>query len=443
MDRLTRFFGLVKNEYIKILRKISTKIMIVLIILGAFALSGLMLIVSKTTNNSNDYMYSQEQINDSISWLDTTQPDNYQARKNAYQFLLDNGVQSDDWRMEQVFSLDDDSLTTDYINSAMNIIKTNDDKAFIQFQLDNATLSGDKWSDTYRLENNIGLTTEFDEQNTIVENVKYSKNQLDMIDTSSQSISSEKTKLENAITLGIYQLDNAVYKNTANMGVNSMGGSEMGFWDVFTMSPELVSLVGLLIIVIAGASVATEFHQGTIKFLLINPVKRWKILLSKYFTCITIGYIFIIILYVVCIPAIGLLHGFDGLNIPYLYVEDGYVHQMSSFLYVAKQFLFNSIDVVVMASLAFAISSLIRSSALAIGVSVFFMFAGTTITALLSQLGQDWGRYLIFANTDISGIINGNSLFPQHTVGFALIVIVAHMAVFLLTAWDGFTKRNV
>lgn len=44
--RLARFFRLVKNEYIKVFKKLSTKIMIVLIIICALGLSGIALLQS-------------------------------------------------------------------------------------------------------------------------------------------------------------------------------------------------------------------------------------------------------------------------------------------------------------------------------------------------------------------------------------------------------------
>ena len=100
-------------------------------------------------------------------------------------------------------------------------------------------------------------------------------------------------------------------------------------------------------------------------------------------------------------------------------------------------------EMVVMSTLAFAISSLVRSTALAIGVSVFTMCIGSTVTQLLGQLGQDWARFLVFANTDLASISKGYSIFAQHSLTFAVGVLIAHMVVFLLTAWDGFTKRSV
>ena len=52
--RLARFFRLVKNEYIKVFKKLSTKIMIVLIIICALGLSGIALF-AKHNMESNNY----------------------------------------------------------------------------------------------------------------------------------------------------------------------------------------------------------------------------------------------------------------------------------------------------------------------------------------------------------------------------------------------------
>ncbi|MCS0542579.1 ABC transporter permease, partial [Aeromonas veronii] len=53
-------------------------------------------------------------------------------------------------------------------------------------------------------------------------------------------------------------------------------------WNFMTVAAEIVSLITLFTIVVGASSVASEFTWGTIKLLLIRPVSRAKILLSKY-----------------------------------------------------------------------------------------------------------------------------------------------------------------
>ena len=96
-----------------------------------------------------------------------------------------------------------------------------------------------------------------------------------------------------------------------------------------------------------------------------------------------------------------------------------------------------------MTTMAFMISSMMRSSALAIGIGVAALLGGSMVVALLAQLGCDWGRYLIFANMYLSQAATGSTVFPNQTLGFSVAVLAVHMVIFLLTAYDGFTRREV
>ena len=447
MVRLGKFFSLVHNEYIKIFKKTSTKIMLVLILLGAFAFSGFMLLILKTSSYLVDYESDfRNSIQSNIDELKQTKPEGYEKDIEIYQLVLDENMEIEDWRYSALDSIVEVPEVPDADkDKIISFVKNKDDKGYCEYKSKNAENESEKWAYEYRVQHNIGLTDEYKDQNKLIDEAENCKMSLAVTSEGND----EYNNLKDRETLALYQLEHEIYINTADYsGLSDVdvfmdSSGESNFWIAFMNVSSLVSFVGLLMIVIAGGSVSSEFSQGTIKFLLINPVKRWKILMAKYFSCITIGYIMLVITYIISIPAVGIIHGFNEMSAPYLYVKAGEVHQMSSFLFVARQFLVNSVQVVVMATMAFAISSLVRSSALAIGVSVFAMFAGNTITGILSQLKQDWARYLVFSNVDLLGISQGNSLFPQQTVGFAVCVLAAHMVVFLLTAWDGFTKKSV
>lgn len=204
----------------------------------------------------------------------------------------------------------------------------------------------------------------------------------------------------------------------------------------------MIGVVSMIIIIFAGSSIANEFSTGTVKFLLINPVKRWKIFLSKYVTILSMSIMLVLAFFVTNTLCSGLFFGLSDIIAPYLYVSNGAVHSLPGLLFILWQYLLGSVNLVVMGTLAFAISSLLRNSAVAIGVSVFVMLAGSTIIAFMSALQLDWARFFIFANTDLNAIINGSSSFPNMTVGFSLSVIAVHMIIFFLTAWDGFMRRE-
>lgn len=440
---MARFFRLVKNEYIKVFKKLSTKIMIVLIIICALGLSGIALFAKHNMESNNYSSYDATgDYQETIDWLKNTNGDPNEIA--MWQYLIDNDIDSDDWRYDVLSAVFADG--TGDMSGIKKYLDDNDWRGFCQYRLDNDILTeGEKWEYQYRLDKDISFDKSNEKKNDLIMTVANAKNTIATMGDAKSDGQNSRAKLEDNIKLALYQLDNDKLDNTANQMTlfETSEPEQITFWTVFLTSTSLVTVVALLAIVIAGGIVSSEFSQGTVKFLLINPVKRWKILMSKYFTVITVGYIMLCILFVVMIPITGLMLGFDGFSTPYIYVSGGEVKEMPTLLYAAEQYLMKSVEMVVMSTLAFAISSLVRSTALAIGVSVFTMCIGSTVTRLLGQLGQDWARFLVFANTDLASISKGGSIFAQHSLTFAVGVLIAHMVVFLLTAWDGFTKRSV
>ena len=110
----------------------------------------------------------------------------------------------------------------------------------------------------------------------------------------------------------------------------------------------MINVISLAIIIIAGASIANEFSSGTIKFLLINPVKRSKIFLSKYVMILTLSVFLILGFYVVNVLCAGILFGFDSITSPYLYAVDGAIHQMPGLSFVLWKYLLGSVNLIVM-----------------------------------------------------------------------------------------------
>lgn len=438
-----------KNEYIKVFRKLSTKIMIVLIILAAFALSGIALIGKMSMENYTQEEYGSdiEEYQSNIDWLEKTQPEGYELEVAMWQYLIDNDITWEDWRYGVLMTMFSDTGAGSDISGVAEYLDNNDWRGYCEYMLASGELAeGDRWEYQYRVDNDVSFDKSNEKKNDIIREVNGAKTSLAALGEGGQTEGETgRAELENIVSVGLYQLENNKLDNAASAPslFETSKPEEVNFWSVFLQSTSLITVVALLVIVVAGGTVSSEFSQGTIKFLLINPVKRWKILMAKYFTAITVGYIMLAILFAAMIPVTGLMHGFDGFSTPYIYVSGGEVKEIPTLLYAAEQYLLGSVEMVVMSTLAFAISSLVRSTALAIGVSVFLMGVGSTVTVLLNQLGQDWARFLVFANTDLAAMAQGESMFAQHSLTFAVCVLAAHMAVFLLTAWDGFTKRSV
>ena len=122
--------------------------------------------------------------------------------------------------------------------------------------------------------------------------------------------------------------------------------------------------MGLLIIIIAGSIVASEFSNGTIKFLLINPRSRGKILTSKYITVITAGLVMIVLCFIVSLLTAGLMFGFGEAGATYVKTTAGETTAVPGILYIFGQYMLKGVYVLVMATFSFALSSLVKSSSL-------------------------------------------------------------------------------
>ncbi|UKS25112.1 ABC transporter permease [Paenibacillus sp. HWE-109] len=217
---------------------------------------------------------------------------------------------------------------------------------------------------------------------------------------------------------------------------------ENTLWGGVLGTSGLIMLVTLFTVIIAGDMVAGEFTWGTIKLLLIRPASRAKILLSKYVTTLLFAATLLVVLFLSSLIANGFLYGFQSLSLPHLTVNAaGQVQEKSMLVFVFATYALKLIELVMIVTLAFMISTVFRSASLAIGLSIFIMFAGQIITLLLMR--YSWGKYFLFANTDLTPYLAGQPLAEGMTLGFSITVLVFHFVLFNVLSWEIFRRRDV
>lgn len=212
-------------------------------------------------------------------------------------------------------------------------------------------------------------------------------------------------------------------------------------WDFAQSMSAMISLVTILTVIVAGDSIASEFSWGTIKLLLIRPVSRTKILISKYISTLGFALLLLLILFIWSAIVGAALFGVAA-DQPYIYADKaGTVHEGSIITHVLTTYGMQSVSLLMIVTFAFMISAIFRSSSLSIGLSIFLLFTGTTAVQLLSKYG--WAKYILFANLDLRQYFDGMPLIEGMTLGFSLIVLAVYFVVFQLAAWLLFTKRDV
>jgi ABC-2 type transport system permease protein len=213
-------------------------------------------------------------------------------------------------------------------------------------------------------------------------------------------------------------------------------------WGGVMSASILVSIVTLFTVIICGDMVAGEFSWGTIKLLLIRPASRSKILLSKYISTLLFALVFLLTLFVSAVVVNGILYGFHDIGMAHLFVNSsGTVEETNLLLHVLATYALDLVKLIMVVTLAFMISTVFRSASLAIGISIFIMFAGQAITMFLMR--YSWGKYFLFANTDLTQYLEGRPLQEGMTMGFSITMLIIYFIVFNALSWSIFKKRDI
>src|SRR5690606_13933375 len=136
----------------------------------------------------------------------------------------------------------------------------------------------------------------------------------------------------------------------------------------------MISIVTLFTVIVAGGIVAAEFSQGTIKMLLTRPVKRWKMLPSKYLAAMIYAVLLTIVLFISTAMAVLIIFGIgEG---TFLTCNGSEVAVGSFWLEGLKMLALSFAGVWIIGPFAFMLGTVFRSSSFANGLSVFLMFTG-------------------------------------------------------------------
>lgn len=203
-------------------------------------------------------------------------------------------------------------------------------------------------------------------------------------------------------------------------------------------SSGIASLGMLFAIIVAAGIVATEFSDGTIKMLLARPVKRWKVMTSKFAATVLFGALLMLIGFLTSVVMSYILFSPDGGT--ELAVRGGEVSEISIWSPALYYLLLGFVNIVVYTTFAFMIGSVFRSGALAIGLSLFIYFSGNTVSMLLSR--YEIAKYLFFSH-DLVSLAQGMTFIDDVTLPFAAAVLGAYAVLFLAVSYLVFSRRDV
>ncbi len=266
----------------------------------------------------------------------------------------------------------------------------------------------------------------------------------------------KRAKLEDALAVLTYRLQNGQLP----ADYESYSYSEMATFAMMSMG---VLVLGLLIIILAGSAVSSEMSTGSIKSLIIAPVKRWKILTAKILALLTVSVLGLALWFLTWLVTSGLLFGFGGVD--YVFALGGSVCTLPYYLYMAARLLTNLIPLSIYLLLALMLSVVTRNTAAAVGVGMAVTFGGEIVTTVLAQLSAgEWMKFVPFYHLSLeskffpfgsleqllSGYGGDMSMLGMSipriantSLVFSLIYLAALALCMALTAYDSFIRRDI
>lgn len=214
---------------------------------------------------------------------------------------------------------------------------------------------------------------------------------------------------------------------------------------------ESISLfLPLLVVVVAADIVSSEHSGGTIKLLLTRPVRRWRILLSKYLALL------LLVSFIVAATAImgylisGLIFGYGGWEMPVLTgfsevngnLMTENVHLIPQWQYILMGYGLAWFSCISVATLSFMVSVLVRSTAASMGIMMAALISGS----LLTQLAPTWTslKYIAFINLRLTDYLSGKpTMVEGMNLPFSLTVLGIWSLAGLVIAFIVFIRRDV
>ncbi|MPQ43609.1 ABC transporter permease subunit [Clostridium tarantellae] len=212
-----------------------------------------------------------------------------------------------------------------------------------------------------------------------------------------------------------------------------------------------VILTILLLIIIGGGVVASEFSKGTIRLLIIRPVARWKILLSKLLSLFIIAYGTIIVSVIISMITSGFILGLNSLQTAVVKTIGGKIVEVPYVQYILTEILMSSASVLFIISVVFMISTLAKSTALAVSISTILYLIAMPLTLILGFSNEKWivNTIIPYINQSMINIMHGfiemlqreNGIVLNNNLGSIQLVIVS--IIMLIITFLIFQRKDI
>ncbi|WEG11274.1 ABC transporter permease [Pullulanibacillus sp. KACC 23026] len=248
-------------------------------------------------------------------------------------------------------------------------------------------------------------------------------------------IKNEQIKLFNRRTTKAAFLGIVILNLLIALVIKRLFGSETDNFLVGTASAaSFLMILSFVITGFAGAILSTEYELGTIKFLLIRPTSRVELLLAKFLGIQLVNLYFLIAFLLSSMLFSVIFFGFHHLD----------QNNMHLIIQTVMKYVDEFMDCLMISTLAIAFSTVFKNSAIAVGSVFAITIIGKTVVELLRESQLNWGKYVLFSNTNFSQYLSGeHAVFNGMTPLFSVGMLAGYFIVFMALSLVVFAKSDV
>ena len=309
--------------------------------------------------------------------------------------------------------------------------------------------------------------------NTLEEEIKNNK---DNPNEWRESLEEEKKTIEDNLKDSSYSEDDKVSFKQRLEEINiyldkNMKPIEEWEFNGINYGIKFIFMIGTLILAAGIAVFMSDIVSGectppTLKFLLVQPISRGKVILSKFIAVVITVVTMIGGLEALVVAGISAFTGFDAGKMPqyigkafkwdYTNAAENGGPQLAEvagsgvlstrWMYLLESFGLQILFIIAYCAFIFMISAIFKSSMITMAVSVILCVAATIIPEM-SQTIRSISRFFFTSYGDTTSLVSGycamNFNNPNVTLGFGVIVMIATTIVSYIIGHIVFNKKDI
>ncbi|OOM69015.1 ABC transporter permease subunit [Clostridium sp. BL-8] len=205
---------------------------------------------------------------------------------------------------------------------------------------------------------------------------------------------------------------------------------------------KIVTFIVLFMAIFSANIIAEEYSKGSIRQLLIKPVKRWEIFTAKFCSVALVSIILCSLLFIISLIIGLILFSKNSSSINDVILSNGNLVERNMLQYVILSSLSDVFSIVVISSLSFLVATIVRTAGLSIIISISVYFGGLIGVSFLKN--NPIYKYMLTPNLSLSSYLPGGNLpFEGASFSFSLIICIIYLIIFLFSGLYIFSIRDV